>query len=58
MTNVRNALGIGLALAALAAFPCHGQNAEDNTPPSCRYCSIGIVSDISFLPSMRLAYWS
>jgi peptidylprolyl isomerase len=31
---VRNVLGIGLALAALAALPCHGQGAADNTPPS------------------------
>ena len=31
---MRNVLGIGLALAALAALPCHGQDAADNTPPS------------------------
>lgn len=31
---MRNALAIGFALAALAALPCHGQEAADNTPPS------------------------
>lgn len=31
---VRNALGIGLAIAALAALPCHGQSAADDVPPS------------------------
>ena len=32
---MRNVLGIGLVLAALAALPCHGQDAADNnTPPS------------------------
>ena len=31
---MRNVLGIGLALAALAALPCHGQDTADNTPPS------------------------
>ncbi len=31
---MRNVLGIGLVLAALAALPCHGQDATDNTPPS------------------------
>jgi peptidylprolyl isomerase len=31
---VRTALGVGLTLAALAAFPCHGQNSADTTPPS------------------------
>ena len=31
---MRNVLALGLTLAALAAFPCHGQNAADDTPPS------------------------
>ncbi|HEY1889672.1 MAG TPA: peptidylprolyl isomerase [Steroidobacteraceae bacterium] len=31
---MRNALRIALGLAVLAAFPCHGQDAADNTPPS------------------------
>lgn len=31
---MRNVLGIGVALAALAALPCHGQDAADNSPPS------------------------
>lgn len=31
---MRNLLGICLALAAVAALPCHGQEAADNTPPS------------------------
>jgi peptidylprolyl isomerase len=31
---VRNALGAGLALTALAALPINGQDAPDNTPPS------------------------
>jgi cyclophilin family peptidyl-prolyl cis-trans isomerase len=33
---VRNVLATGLALAALAALPCHGQDAPDDTPPSIR----------------------
>ena len=31
---MRNVLGIGLALAAVAAFPCRGQDAADNQPPA------------------------
>jgi cyclophilin family peptidyl-prolyl cis-trans isomerase len=31
---VRNVVALGLTLAALAAFPCQGQNAADDTPPS------------------------
>lgn len=31
---MRKVLGIGLALAALAALPCRGQEASDTTPPS------------------------
>ncbi|MGH8268797.1 MAG: peptidylprolyl isomerase [Steroidobacteraceae bacterium] len=31
---MRNLLGIVLALAAVAALPCRGQQAADNTPPS------------------------
>jgi hypothetical protein len=31
---VRSVLGIGVVLAALAALPCHGQDATDNIPPS------------------------
>jgi peptidylprolyl isomerase len=31
---VRTVLGLGLTLAALAAFPCHGQESADTTPPS------------------------
>lgn len=31
---MRNVLGISLALVALAALPCHGQDAADNSPPS------------------------
>ncbi len=31
---MRNLLGIVLALAAVAALPCRGQEAADNTPPS------------------------
>ena len=38
---MRNALGIGLALAALAALPCHGQDAADNTPPSVQALRAG-----------------
>lgn len=31
---MRNVVALGLTLAALAAFPCQGQNAADDTPPS------------------------
>lgn len=31
---MKNLLGIGLAVAALAALPCQAQEAADNTPPS------------------------
>lgn len=31
---MRSVLGIGLALAAVAAFPCRGQDAADNPPPA------------------------
>ena len=31
---MRNVLATGLALAALAALPCHAQQSADNTPPS------------------------
>lgn len=31
---MRNVVALGLTLAALAAFPCRGQNAADDTPPS------------------------
>lgn len=31
---MRNVLGIGIALAVLAAFPCYGQGATDDVPPS------------------------
>jgi peptidylprolyl isomerase len=32
--GVRTVLAVGLTLAVLAAFPCHGQETDDNTPPS------------------------
>jgi peptidylprolyl isomerase len=34
MGRVRTVLGVGLTLAAIAALPCHGQEAADTTPPS------------------------
>ena len=39
--GVRNALGVGLTLAALAALPCHGQQAAANTPPSVQALRAG-----------------
>jgi len=48
---VRDVVALGLTLAALAAFPCLGQNATDDTPPSMQ----ALRAHAAAVPSALLA---
>ena len=55
---MRNALGIGLALAALAVLPCHAQNAADDAPPSVQALHAHLASTpASMLESAPASAW-
>lgn len=55
---MRNVLAIGLALAALATLPCHGQGAADNIPPSVQALRAHTASTpASMLASAPASAW-
>ena len=55
---MRNVLGIGLAVAALAALPCHAQGAAGDVPPSMQALRAhGASTPASMLDSAPASAW-